>query len=139
MAKASGLGATTLIDDVTGTPQDISDDVNDFTLNTPRAMQDVTGVEKYAHERLLLLADGTLQLKGVMNAAANMSHAVLSPVTSTSVVRTSKITPTAATTPYLAMEMLFSSYDLTRAAAGELTWSSTGSLADGTVPTWVNS
>lgn len=139
MSKTSGLGATTLIDDVSGTPQDISDDVTDFTLNTPRAMQDVTGVEKYAHERLLLLSDGTLQLKGVFNAAANMSHSVLSPVTSTSIVRTAKVTPTAVATPYLAMEMLFSSYDLTRAAAGELTWSSTGSLADGTVPTWVNS
>lgn len=139
MAKTSGLGAAVLVDDATGTPQAITNDVTDFSLATPRATQDVTGVDKFAHERLLLLADGTVQLKGVFNAAANMSHAVLCTVPSTSVQRTVKVTPTALTVPSLTMEMVISSYDLTRGNGGELTWQSDCSLADGTAPLWVNS
>ncbi|MGH6654057.1 MAG: hypothetical protein ACRDVE_02495, partial [Actinocrinis sp.] len=114
--KTSGLGAAISVDDASGSAQVISNDISDFTLATPRAEQDITGVDKYAHERLLLLADGTVALKGVFNAAANMSHAVLSSVPSTSVTRTVLITPTAVSTPNLSMEMLFSSYDLARAA-----------------------
>lgn len=139
MAKTSGMGATIAVDDATGTPQTITNDVNDFTVSTPRAEQDVTGVDKYAHERLLLLADGTVTLKGTFNAAANMSHAVLSSVTSTSVVRATAITPTAEATPNLSMNLLYDSYDITRSNSGELTWQSKGSLADGTAPSWTNS
>lgn len=137
--KTSGLGATISIDDASGDAQDVSNDVGDFTIATPRAVQDTTGVDKYAHERLLLLADGTVQFKGVFNAAANMSHAVLSSVPSTSVTRTVAITPTAVSTPNLSMEMLFSSYDVARGNGGELTWSADAALQDGTSPSWVNS
>jgi hypothetical protein len=139
MAKTSGLGAAVVVDDASGSPQTITNDVTDFSLATPRALQDTTGVDKYAHERLLLLADGTVQLKGVFNAAANMSHAVLSSVPSTSVTRTVLLTPTASTTPNLSMEMLISSYDVARANGGELTWSSDASLENGAAPTWTNS
>jgi hypothetical protein len=34
------------------------------------------------------------------------------------------------------MEMLFTDFQYTRAASGELTFSAPGVLADGTVPTW---
>lgn len=139
MAKTNGLGAALIVDDASGSPQTITNDFTDFTLATPRAVQDITGLDKYAHERLLLLADGTVQIKGVFNPAANMSHVVLSSVPSTSVIRTVKVTPTAETTPYLSMEMLISSYDVARGAGGELTFSSDCSLADGTAPTWTNS
>lgn len=139
MAKTSGLGAAVVVDDASGSPQTITNDVTDFSIATPRAVQDITGVDKYAHERLLLLADGTVQLKGVFNPAANMSHAVLSSVPSTSVTRTVTLTPTASETPNLSMEMVISSYDVARANGGELTWSSDCSLADGTSPQWTNS
>jgi hypothetical protein len=139
LSKASGLGAAIVVDDASGTPQTISNDVTEFSLATPRAVQDITGVDKYAHERLLLLADASVSLKMVFNAAANMSHAVFSSVPSTSVNRTTKITPTASSVPYLSNELLFSSYDVARSATGELTTSAEGALADGAVPTWVNS
>lgn len=139
MAKTSGLGAAISVDDASGSAQVISNDVGDFTIATPRAVQDTTGVDKYAHERLLLLADGTVQLKGVFNAAANMSHAVLSSVPNTDVVRTVTITPTAVSTPNLSMEMLFSSYDVARGNGGELTWSADAALENGTAPAWTNS
>jgi hypothetical protein len=139
MAKTSGMGAAVSVDDADGDPQAITNDVTDYSMATPVALQDVTGVDKYAHEKLGLLADGTVQLKGIFNAAANMSHAVLSTVPSTIVTRTAKITPTSSTTPYLSMEMLFSSYDITRGADGALTWQSDASLEDGTAPDWTNS
>lgn len=136
MAKTSGLGAAILVDDATGTPQTITNDVTNFTLNTPVATQDTTGVDKYAHERLALLADATATLNWVFNAAANMSFTTLSTITQGEVPRTTKITPTASATPYLSNELLYSSYNLTRSNSGELTGSSEGSLADGTVPAW---
>lgn len=139
MAKTSGLGAAIVIDDASGTPQTISNDITEFSFSTPRGVQDITGVDKSAHERLLLLADASTSLKGVFNAAANMSHAVFSSIPSTSVDRTTKITPTANSVPYLSTEQLFSDYALSRSATGELTFDVTGALADGTVPSWTNS
>jgi hypothetical protein len=139
VAKTSGLGAAILVADASSDVQTISDDVTEFSMATPRAVQDTTGVDVYAHQRLLLLADASVSLKGVFNAAANESHAVFSSVPSTSVVRATTITPTASEYPFLAFNAYYSSYDVTRSATGELTWASEGALADGSVPTWTNS
>lgn len=134
MAKASGLGWTTAsIDDASGTPQDIRNDISDLQFATPRGVQDITGIDKSAMERLLLLADFSITLKGVFNAAANKSHAVLKTVPSTSVNRTTTLAVNGVT---LANEVLFTDYQLARSNSGELTWSAPGVLADGTVPTW---
>ena len=76
MAKTSGLAATVIIDDSGGTPQTISNDITNFQFSTPRAVQDITGVDKSAHERLLLLADSSWTFNGVFNTASNMSHDV---------------------------------------------------------------
>jgi hypothetical protein len=137
MAKTSGLGATVIVQDASGSPKTISNDINDFSFSTPRGVQDITGVDKSAHERLLLLADFSVSLKGVANTAASMSHAVFSTVPSTSVPRSTSIAPTSNnSTPILVVNCLYSDYALTRAAAGELTWTATGALSDGAVPTW---
>lgn len=132
MAKASGLGQTALsVDTSAGTPTDIRNDVTNWQMATPRGVQDVTGVDKSANERLLLLADGSVTLNGVFNATG--SHLVFRTVSSTSVARTTTQTVNGVT---LAMELLYSDYQLSRSDSGELTWSAPGSLADGTVPTW---
>lgn len=134
MAKESGLGWTTLsVDDAAGSPQAIKNDVTNFEFATPRGVQEVTGVDKSAFERLLLLADFSIGLNGVFNDAANMSHAVLKTVPSTSVARTVSLTVSGQS---LNNEVLFSDYSLTRGADGALTWQAPGLLADGTVPTW---
>lgn len=134
MAKASGLGQTTLsVDDASGTAQAIKNDITNWQLATPRAVQDITGVDKSANERLLLLGDCSVTYNGVFNAAANMSHDVFKTVPSTSVNRTCTNTVNGVT---LAAEILFTDYQLTRSNSGELTWSAPGSLADGSVPTW---
>jgi len=134
MPKQSGLGWTTLsVDDAAGTVRDIRNDVTDLDFATPRGVQDVTGVDKSAYERLLLLADLSVHLKGVFNPTATKSHDVFKTVPSTSVNRTTTITVGGVT---LAGEMLYTDYPLKRAQSGELTWEAPGVLADGTVPTW---
>jgi hypothetical protein len=135
MAKKSGFGITTLsVDDSAGTQRDIRNDITNFQMATPRAVQDVTGIDKSAMERLLLLADFSITLNGVFNDQATTgSHIVFRTVPSTSVLRTVTLVITGNT---LANECLFTDYNLTRAASGELTWSAPGVLGDGTVPTW---
>ena len=134
MAKESGLAWTTLsVDDSAGTPRDIRNDITNLEFATPRDVQEITGIDKSAMERLLLLADFSITLNGVFNDAANLSHTVFRTVPSTSVARTVSINVSGQT---LACEALFSDYAMTRAEKGELTWKAPGALADGTVPTW---
>lgn len=134
MAKQSGLGWTTgSVNDASGTPQAIKNDITNLDFATPRAVQDVTGIDKSAIERILLLADMSCNLNGVFNPAANMSHDVFKTVPSTSVNRLTTLIIGGKT---LAANLLFTDYQLTRAAAGELTWQAPGVLADGAVPTW---
>lgn len=137
MAKISGLGAKITLADSAGTPRTISNDITDFTLNTPINLQDITGVDKSAHERLALLIDLTCQLKGVCNFAANLSHAVLSTATTSPNVRALAVFPTSsAVTPTLPANVLIGSYNISRGNDGALTFQSDLSLADGAVPTW---
>lgn len=134
MAKETGLGWTTFsVDDSGGTARDIRNDVTALPFTTPRAVFDVTGLDKSAFERLLGLADYTVTPTGVFNDAANLSHTVFKTVPSTSVNRTVSIGVSGQT---LANECLFTDYSLTRAQEGSLTWTAPGVLADGTTPTW---
>ncbi len=137
MAKTTGLGATIKVADASSVVQTISNDVNEFQFSTPRGVQEVTGVDKSAIERLLLLADYTVSLKGIFNSAATFSHAVFSTVPSTSVIRSTSIAPTSnVSTPILVVNAYYSDYSITRSNTGELTWEVKGDLGDGAVPTW---
>ncbi|MCX4778174.1 hypothetical protein [Streptomyces sp. NBC_01264] len=134
MAKESGIGwSTCSVDDASGTPQAIKNDITNLQFATPRAVQDITGIDKSAMERLLLLADFSITLNGVFNDAANMSHAVFKTVPSTSVARTVSLAVSGQT---LANECLFTDYPLSRSDSGELTFAVPGVLSDGAVPTW---
>jgi hypothetical protein len=134
MAKQSGIGWTTLsVDDSGGTPVDLRNDITNFQLATPRGVQDVTGLDKSAMERLVLLADASITLNGVFNPSASKSHQTLRTVTTGQNLRTTSIGIASQT---LAMEMLYTDYNLNRAQDGSFVWSSPGVLADGTVPTW---
>lgn len=133
MAKESGIGMTVTVDDSAGVGQAITNDITNISFATPRGMQDITGLDKSALERLLLLADGTVSITGVFNDAANMSHAVFKTVPTTSVSRTVVIVHSGQT---LTMEMMFSDYSLNRAQDGSLTYTATGSLSNGTAPAW---
>ena len=133
MAKESGIGMSIAVDDRGGSARTISNDITDWSLSTPRGVQDVTGLDKSAHETLQLLADFSITLNGVFDDAANVAHAVFATVPSSSVARTVTITISGQSLPN---ETFFNDYALTRAATGELTWSAPGVLTGGTVPTW---
>jgi hypothetical protein len=135
LAKESGLAWTTLsVDDSGGTARDIRNDITNFEFATPRAVQETTGIDKSAMERLLLLADFSITLNGVFNpTATTSSHAVLKTVGSTSVTRTITMVVSAQT---LANECIITDYALSRGDDGSLTWQAPAVLSDGTVPTW---
>lgn len=136
MAKESGLGWTTLsIDDSAGTLRAIINDVNTLTFAMPRAVQDVTGADKSAFERLLLLADfsGTLGAPAFNDAASTGFHTVMKTVSSTSVARTLTLSVSGQT---ISNEVLVTDYAMTRGQDGSLSASCPFVLADGTVPTW---
>ena len=134
MAKESGITLTFGVDDSGGpTLRQIENDLQSWDISTPRGVQDVTGLDKSAIERLLLLADATATLNGTFNDAANKSHAVFKTAVSTSVIRTMTMIVSGQTFTF---EAAVTDYALTRAATGELTYVATGLQADGTVPSW---
>ena len=133
MAKESGLGMALAIDDSSGSARTISNDITNFDFAIPRAVQDVTGIDKSANERLLLLADFSISVSGIFNDASNASHDVLKTVSSTSVARTTTITVSGQSLPN---ECFYTDYALSRGAGGELTFSAPGVLTGGVVPTW---
>jgi len=133
--KQTGLGWTTLdIDDSGGTNRDLRNDVNSLQFATPLAVQDVTGIDKSAFERLTLLADMSITLNGAaLNPDANKSHSVLANVTNRRTARTTVITIGGQT---LTADILYTDYSLNRGADGSLTWTAPGVLSNGTVPAW---
>ena len=134
MTKKSGLGATLAIDDSGGTARNVYNDLLSVNVGTPRGIQEITGIDKSAKERLLLLADGSMAYTGVFDDTSSTgSHAVFSSAASTSVIRTHTYT---VQSKVLAMEMFIPDYPLSRGADGALTFSITAMLGDGAVPTW---
>lgn len=134
MTKESGLGFQVEVDDEAGpTARDLSNDITSFDFATPRGVQDSTGVDVSAMERILLLADFSITLNGVFDDGSNLAHAVFSTVPSTSTQRTVTLTHSSQVLPN---EVVFTDYALTRPQTGELTWTAPGLLADGTTPTW---
>jgi hypothetical protein len=137
MAKESGLGLSCTVDDSAGTGRDISNDITGgITISTPSGVQDVTGLDKSAMERLLLLADAVITLNGTFNDAANMSHAVFKDYRTILAGQVGRTVAFAHSGQTLSLELVFTDYQLNRAADGSLTWTAPGQLADGTVPTW---
>jgi hypothetical protein len=133
IAKSSGLGWSALSVDLSDgtTATDIRNDVTNFQFSTPRGVQDITGVDKSAYERLLLLADFSITLNGVFNTAT--SHTVFKTVPSTTATRTTTLTVSSQT---IAPECMYTDYALTRGDDGSLTWTSPGVLSNGAVPSW---
>lgn len=133
MAKESGIGMTVTLDDSAGSGQAITNDVTDISFSTPRASMDSTGLDKSGNERIQLLADFKASLSGIFNDAANMSHAVLKTMSSTSVARTLALAVSGQT---LSNEVIIDDYSLSRGGDGSLKWSAPVSLQSGTAPTW---
>jgi hypothetical protein len=136
MAKESGIGFTVTIDESDGNARDISNDVTSLQFNTSQGLQDITGLDKSAIERLGLLRDGELTLTGVFNDDSSKSHEVFkdyyTPVSGT-FGRTVTLAISGQT---VTMDMAIESYNLNRGSDGSLVWTATLRLDSGTTPTW---
>lgn len=131
IAKENGLGWTTFsVDSSAGALKAIVADITNASWQTPRAVQDVTGLDKSAIERLHLLADFSVDMQGVFNDATDFSHDVFKVLSN---ARTCTIVISGQT---LSNEILLTDYNLTRADDGSFTWQVPGVLQSGTVPTW---
>jgi len=133
MAKESGIGYSTTIDDSGGTGRDISNDFTDTSTDTPRSLIEATGLDVSSAERLAGIADGTFSGNGKFDDAANMAHAVFKDIATNTAERTVVQAHSGQT---LTMEMLFSSYALARAQGGDLTFSVAASLSATTSFGW---
>lgn len=136
MARESGLGMTVTVDDSGGTGRAITNDVTNCTWTMPSAEQDVTGLDKSAHERLHLLADFTVSLNGVFNDGANLSFQVFKNYRTLAAAQTGRTTAIAHSGQTLTNEVLYTDFSFNRGADGSLNWTAPGSLSDGTVPAW---
>lgn len=139
MVKTSGLTTSVTVDDASGAGQDISNDILSFNVGTPRGVQDITGLDKSAVERLLLRADGTISMSGVFNSAANKSHDVFKTVPTQSGQGTGSTRTVVIVYPgpkTLTMECVLTDYQVSMGNDGALTWTVPGSLANGTAPAW---
>ena len=133
MAKESGITTTINIDDSGGSARDISNDILNWDVATPREEDDVTGQDQSAPERLLLLADYSATFVSAFDDASNVAHDVFKTVPSTSVARTVSVAISGQT---LAVEAFLTDYALTRGQNGSLRANVPAVLANGSVPTW---
>ncbi|MEX0946318.1 MAG: hypothetical protein WD064_03010 [Acidimicrobiia bacterium] len=136
MAKETGLGWTTLdIDDEAGAAQDLRADVQSMAFATPRGVQDVTGIDKSAMERLLLLSDMSITLNFVFDDATSDSvHDVFKTVPSSNNPKRTTLLVVSGQT--LTAEILYTDYAYSRNADGSLTGTVPGVLADGVAAAW---
>ncbi len=131
MAKENGLGWTTFsVDNSAGVLKAIVNDITNASWQMSRAVQDVTGLDRSAIERLHLLADFSVDMEGVFNDATDFSHDVFKSLANT---RTITIVVSGQT---LTNECLLTDYPITRADDGSLTWKVPAVLQSGTVPAW---
>jgi hypothetical protein len=135
MAKETGLGWTTFsLDDGGGTLRAIINDITDISFSTPRAVFDVTGLDKSGFERLLGLADFSCDANGVFSdVGATSAHTVCSTASSTSVERDLSMAVSGQT---LAVKVFLTDLAYTRGADGALTFSAPMVGTGGAVPTW---
>lgn len=132
MAKVSGLGWTTAsVDNSSGSLTALKNDFTNIQFATPVAIQDVTGLDSSAIERLPLLADFSATLNGVFDTTAHAvfkDHQVQSTATRTVTLVVASQT--------LTNECILTDYALTRAAGGDFTFSVPCVLQGGVVPAW---
>ena len=133
MAKSTGIGMTVTIDDADGTGRAISNDVTNLTFNTPRGVQDVTGLNSTAMERLLLLIDFNMTVTCVFNPAANPSMFGVFSTPADNDTRTVVIVVGGKT---MTAECHMTDVSWTRNADGSFTAQATFVQSSTTAPTW---
>lgn len=131
MAKFPGLAITMSIDNTSGTPVAITNDVGTITLNTTIGEQDVTGLDKSAMERLQLLEDTDITIGGNGLPSAG-TRAVLFENLRTTRTLTFGFPDSADGT----IEVFLYSYNISRGQDGGISWTANAKLNNGTALAW---
>ena len=132
--KESGIAWTTCsVDSSAPAVTAIVNDVTALSFSTTRGVQDITGLDSAAHERLLLLPDFSISLTCVFNDNAVSAWTVFKSVCDSPLIRTTTLTISGQT---LANEVMYDNVAYSRAADGSFTFVTSGNLGDGTAPTW---
>jgi hypothetical protein len=135
MAKLSGLGMAVTLQDSGAVARTVSNDIGDLSLPITFAVQDDTGIDKSAIERLALLTDIKGAFKGFHNNAATTGiHTVISNGQTTP--RQAVVTLPGGAGATLTWTGLLDNYTIARAQTAALTNSWTLSLSNGTAPAW---
>jgi hypothetical protein len=124
---------TVTIDNESGTGQNVSNDITDLSFNTTRGVKDVTGLDKSAMERLLLLSDFQMTATFEWNAVANPSTFGLLSTYTDNDTRTVVIVVGGKT---LTAECVISDISWSRPQDGSFGASATFLLANGTAAAW---
>jgi hypothetical protein len=124
---------TLTVDDDGGTGRAITNDVTNLTINTPRGVQDITGLDKAAFERLLLLSDCSIDITGVWNPAANPSSFGVYSTHADNDSRTVVIVVGGKT---FTVETILTDVSWDRAADGSFTFTANHQLSNGTAAAW---
>jgi hypothetical protein len=124
VAKVNGIPTSFSIDTTAGTPTDISDLVGECTVNTSRALQDVTGLDKDGTERITLRGDFSIDVTGFEDDGTDIDDIFLDPANlrSLSIVFPNRT---------FAAEVVIGSFTETRGADGSIGWTAQMSQADG--------
>ena len=136
MSKETGIGWTECsVDAADTTAETLINDVTNLDLSMTNGVQDVTGLDSVAIERLLLLADFSIDLTMVFNDAA--THSEFFVFKDVNVVATALRTVTLEISgQILENECVFPTVSRARAADGSFTTSANGQLGDGALPAW---
>jgi hypothetical protein len=135
MAKISGIPSAVTCDDGAGSPQVITNDVTEISWSSPQVLEDVTGLNSVAIERLKLLGDFTGEMTGWFNVAGNMSHAVFKTIWSSNTPRTLAIGIGTGPAATITAEVLLSDYSMS-VQDGKVVWKVPFALQNGIAPAW---
>lgn len=124
MGKVNGIPTVFSIDNVSGTPVDISALVTNCTINTSRALQDVTGLDKDGTERITLRGDWSIDVAGSEDDVNTIDPIFLDPAN----LRTLAITMNGRD---FGAEGVISSFNEARNADGSLGWTANIQQAGG--------
>lgn len=118
MSKTTGLGGALFV-----AGYDLSGDTNSLTnVACPMTPIDVTGINKFGHERIGGLHDGSIEWVSYFNPGLSQAHAVLSPLPTSDVgVMCLPVAPAigSAAASLVGKQI---NYDPTRSQAGDLTF-----------------
>jgi hypothetical protein len=123
MAKVSGIATSFSIDNAAGSPVTFSSEVGTCNVNTSRAQQDVTGLDKDGTERIELRGDVSVEFTGFWDPAVVIP--VFGDLTGE---RDLVVTYPGATAT---AKVVISAFNVTRGQDGSLGWTASAAQSDG--------